>query len=470
MSISFKQLNNKINSIRFNERLVWIAIKSIIQTITGNAPLILTNAVNNSITSLTQYGKCTQNGTPMPSAPVDIMCNNGTLRMVDEELPSGYKRITGIKFDGDFWYDTGEVLTGDDDVTMTLANTVTTGQNVFGSYNGTSSGTKNFSLYIYGGGSSSNSYFRYGEQLLRPRFGSNERTITLGGDGTTGFASDVTATVAGAFIGMLPNSTQPAYTGTIVGNILVGTRLKWIPCERESDGVVGYYEAVKGVFLEPVGTGTPVKGDYDFSLSHIDAVGTPEVLTVTDEDSNAQTASVADLFAVGDYADTHELISGVVKHKGKVLVLDGTEDWYTSASFLSGMYNLTLTDLYAEKTTVTTNRKTPYCTHFERATSWISVGNRVNKVQAMSNVTQTECVIGLGYGTATAAGVENFKAWLAAQYAAGTPVIVVYPLAEVTTEQTTAQSLTTSEGTNTINVTAEVNPIKLEVEYYSSPE
>lgn len=97
MSISFKQLNNKINSIRFNERLVWAAIKSIIQTITGNAPLILTNAVNNSITSLTQYGlvtqppkfyydfltqkgKCTQDGTPTPSAPVDIMCNNGALK------------------------------------------------------------------------------------------------------------------------------------------------------------------------------------------------------------------------------------------------------------------------------------------------------------------------------------------------------------------------------------------------------
>ena len=185
--------------------------------------------------------------------------------MVDNELPIGYKRITGIKFDGDFWYETGEALTGDDDVTMTLANTATAGQNVFGSYNGTSGGTKNFSLYIYGGGSANNSYLRYGEQLLRPRFGSNGRTITFGKSGSDGFATDVSAptpdaftTPANTYIGMLPNSSSPAYTGSIIGNILVGTRLKWIPCKRESDGVVGYYEAVEGTFLEPTGTGTPV--------------------------------------------------------------------------------------------------------------------------------------------------------------------------------------------------------------------
>ena len=152
---------------------------------------------------------------------------------------------------------------------MTLKNTVTTGQNVFGSYNGTSSGTKNFSLFIYGGGSQSNSYFRYGEQLLRPRFGSNEHTITFGKSGTSGFATDVSAptlktftTISTAYIGMLPNSSSPAFTGTIVGEISVGTRLKWIPVERESDNVIGYYEIINGVFIGPNGTGTPTTSGY----------------------------------------------------------------------------------------------------------------------------------------------------------------------------------------------------------------
>lgn len=184
------------------------------------------------------------------------------------ELPAGYKRLTGIRFDGDTWYETGEALTGADDVTMTLDNTSTQGQNVFGSYNGTAGGAKNFSLYIYGDGSSSYSYFRYGEQLLRPRFGTGERTITFGKSGTDGFMSDASATPdtftthAKAYIGMLPNSTSPAYTGDIKGNILVGTRLKWVPSERASDGVIGYYEAVKGNFIEPSGTGTPTSLGY----------------------------------------------------------------------------------------------------------------------------------------------------------------------------------------------------------------
>lgn len=184
------------------------------------------------------------------------------------ELPAEYKRLVGIRFDGDVWYETGEALTGADNVTMTLDNTASQGQNVFGSYNGTSASARNFSLFIYGNGGTSNSYFRYGEQLLRPRYGTGERTITFGKSGTDGFAIDATATPdtfetpANAYIGMLPNSTSPAYTGDIKGNIFAGTRLKWIPCERASDGVIGYYEAIKGNFIEPSGTGTPTSLGY----------------------------------------------------------------------------------------------------------------------------------------------------------------------------------------------------------------
>lgn len=292
------------------------------QISTGTAPLAMLDAVARPIRSLVQTGKCVMSGG-------DTYCNNGKMVAVDDELPSGYKRITGIKFDGDFWYDTNEVLTGDDDVTMTLANTAPTGQNVFGSYNGTSAGKKNFSLFIYGGGSTNSSYFRYGEQLLRPKFGGNERTITFGKSGTSGFATDVTATpetfttIATAYIGMLPNSSSPAYPGSIMGSITVGTRLKWIPCERELDGVIGYYEAVNGVFLEPIGTGTPVAGSYDTShLNRLEVVGTPEVLMVS-ANGNAQTASVVDLFATDSVADDQDIISGVVTRRTEVIVSNG---------------------------------------------------------------------------------------------------------------------------------------------------
>lgn len=324
MPIDFRK-PQYFKEFRFGNTLVWSAIKEIVipTVVSGVSPLTLANAAAKEIQSLIQYGKCT-------TINNEIYCNNGKLVAVDDELPSGYKRITGIKFDGDFWYETGEALTGDDNVTITLDDTASSGQNVFGSYNGTSSGKKNFSLYIYGGSSTSGSYLRYGEQLDRPKLGSGLRTITFGKSGTSGFQTDVSAptpdtftTPANTYIGMLPHSSSPAYTGSIIGNILVGTRLKWIPCERESDGVVGYYEAVNGVFLEPTGTGTPVAGSYDTShLNKLEVVGTPEVLTVS-ANGTAQTASVADLFATDSVADEQDIISGVVTRKTKVAVSGG---------------------------------------------------------------------------------------------------------------------------------------------------
>ena len=311
--------------------------------VSGVSPLSIANALAKNIVSLTQYGKCEQDGTPTSVTPVDIKCNNGTLTMVDDELPSGYKRITSIKFDGDFWYELEEALTGDDDVTMTLDDTLSSGQNVFGSYNGTASGKKNFSLYIYGGISTNSSYLRYGEQLVRPKLGSGERTITFGKSGTSGFQTDAAitpeefTTPANAYIGMLPNSSSPAYTGSIIGNVLVGTRLKYIPCEREHDGVIGYYEAVNGAFLEPIGTGTPVAGSYDTShLNKLTVVGTPEVLTVSDANLlNQQTASAVNLLAVGDTKDEQDIISGVVTRRCAMCYYDGTQpvgDTYLSTT------------------------------------------------------------------------------------------------------------------------------------------
>ena len=592
---------------------------SVVKTITGEAPITF-DALAATLVSLTQDGKTVQDGTPTPDNPVDIVCNNGTLKMVDDELPIGYKRVASIKFDGGIHYETGEALSGDDDVTMTLDDTSTTGQNIFGSYNGTSSGAVNFSLFIYGGGSSTSSYFRYGTQLLRPRFGSGERTITFGKSGTDGFASDATATPdtfttpANAYIGMLPNSTSPAYTGTIVGNITVGTRLKWIPCEREADGAVGYYEAVNGNFIAPTGTGTPTKGAYDYTHAHLEVVGTPEVLFVapsgsatqdgtpapdnyvpvvgtkmgdtelfaidTDADTydpstqtitrvigkavlngtesfgkstaygtswyitsaasswgankektvicthfvagtaqsqadnhtcffNASghfyfrasefadaaafkawvkeqydngtpvvvyfvsssstteaytgspvggTASVADLYAVNDYKDTHELIGGVVKRNVGIKVLDGTESgWALSDSGTTHRFRgVKPTDCHTPA-----SRAPSVCTHFKYVSTGSAVGGMFIGASQYWYFIHTDQTIDT---------VDEWTAWLAEQYAQGTPVIVLYPLATETTESVQGQRLHSASGENTISVVSNVDPVNLTVEYKAEPE
>ena len=301
----------------------------LVETVTGTLPLTLANALSHAIVSLTRYGLCTQSATPTPSAPVDIKCNNGALRMVDDELPSGYKRLLGITFDGNLRYETGEALMGSDEVTMTLDKLASTGKNVFGSYNGAND--KNFSLYIYG--STNGSYFRYGDQLKRPKYGgTGQRTITFGKSGTSGFAENSTVdpdeftTPANTYIGMLPNSSSAAFTGDIIGSITVSNRLEWIPCERESDGAIGYYERVNGNFIAPTGDGTPASLGYDTShLTVLSVVGTPEVLTVSASGATDQTATVESLLAVGSVADEQNLISGAVIRRCAVCCYNGTQ-------------------------------------------------------------------------------------------------------------------------------------------------
>ena len=181
-------------------------------------------------------------------------------------LPVEYKRLPGIKFDGDFHYETNEKLFGSDVVTLELTPGGSSGQNLFGSYSGTVDGRKNFSLYVYGT-TGSKCYLRYNETLYRPTLSSKRCKITFGAGGTTGFYADVTyeeeefETTSSMWIGMLPNSTSPGFTGSLYGKIKISDRLIYIPCKRISDDTIGYYELKSGMFLEPVGSGTPTPTD-----------------------------------------------------------------------------------------------------------------------------------------------------------------------------------------------------------------
>ena len=62
--------------------------------------------------------------------------------------------------------------------------------------------------------------------------------------------------------------------------------------------------------------------------------------------------------------------------------------------------------------------------------------------------------------------LTNFKAYLASQYNAGTPVIVVYPTSSPTAETVPGQPLTTQAGTNIVSITqASIDNLELEVSY-----
>ena len=459
---------------------------SVVVDIDGNLPLTLDNAIEHKFLYLYRYGLCVQDGTPSinwstgVASPVDIKCNSGVLCLVDSDLPKGYKRITGIKFDGDFWYNTGEVLYGDDAITMTLANTSSSGQNVFGSYNGTSSGKKNFSLYIYGGGSSNNCYYRYGEQLLRPKFGGNERTITISGNGTDGFATDVTATPetfvteAPAYIGMLPNSSSASYTGSIIGSIDVVNkgelRLRWIPCERQSDGAIGYYDAIYRKFLEKTGSGTPVKGEYD--TSHETTLGFDgeyEQIEVSNDNYDTQYAYVMPLLSAQE-RDYQDIISGEVTQRVEKRYFDGSETFTKGSYFVNGQtYQMFRFRFSNDELDIAPKiPQTPICTHFVGTSfpsmvsiPFVSIGwdNGYRAVTFYTNVKSSSAEV-------------DFKSFVAEQYANGTPIILVYDLnsERIVQSDFSAVPLVTHEGTNVVDSNADISPIYAWVSYKATPQ
>lgn len=469
----------------------------VVETVTGTLPLTLANALSRAIVSLTRYGLCTQDGTPTPSAPVDIKCNNGVLTMVDDELPTGYKRLIGITFDGNIRYETGEYLTGYDDVTMTLNNISSSGKNLFGSYNGAND--KNFSMYIYGS-STSGSYFRYGDQLKRPKYGgTGKRTITFGKSGTSGFAddSDVTpdefTTPANTYIGMLPNSSSAAFMGDIVGSILVSNRLEWIPCERESDGVIGYYEKYNGNFIAPTGNGTPVSLGYDTSHLVLRVVGDPEVLTVVgnllsrdgetmgkiisadgvvNENAN-YSISAPFVLPAGNYTCTWSVgaggsrpfsvfavdESGTPQSDGKLFYQARAETGINTGEFtveaetlVVASYRNNATDLAIYSTQQTATVPT-----------LLSVGDVKDEAEIISGLVTRRVTACLYDGTQPVGDV-----YMSTTGGKDAGAIIVYPLATPTTEQATAQHLNTVEGTNIVDSTANVSPLTAEVKYMAA--
>lgn len=167
---------------------------------------------------------------------------------------------------------------------------------------------------------------------------------------------------------------------------------------------------------------------------------------------------VSNLFAVGDYADTEEFIAGILTHKIgiKVLTGDNTKDgyWGTSAG-ASNLYSLTIADSSKD------NTFSPISTHFVGvlgSVGYASIQNGQFKHGSNSNT--------YFFKDTSSADVDVFKAFLTEQYANGTPVIVLYPLATETTEQTTAHSLVTNIGQNIIDISANVDNIPGEIEYY----
>ena len=445
-----------------------------IQTLTGNLPQSVSDALAKAIKSLTQYGLCTQADTPTPSAPQDIKCNNGALRMVDDELPTGYKRVLGFKCNNNaMWQITGFKLKGSDTVRVSFS--VEAACNVWGCYQGADA-TDNYDLYA--SVSAGSKYLRYGSGTYLSywsptNLGERFDTVVTP-TGTSGMPQDSTwspATFTSAndlLIGSTTTGgTSAKLKGNLYGDFIVeqnnAERLHLVPCERTSDNVLGYYDLVGEAFYEPYeGYDGAVSLGYDGSHYRLETVGTAEVLTISASGATPQTASVADLYSVGDFKDEQDIISGQVTRKCGIWVLTGEENW-TVASSNTNVYYLSSTYFPEDYGIVT--RFTPICSHLVGVLSTVSISAMTaNTVKTNNSSKIIYACVGADYTK------DEWKAFVANQYALGTPVIIVYPLAEETSERVAAQVLHTTAGDNTISATAEVSPIAIEMEYMGTGE
>ena len=171
----------------------------------------------------------------------------------------------------------------------------------------------------------------------------------------------------------------------------------------------------------------------------------------------AQTVSVPMLLGVGTYKDEGELISGLLTHKVGIKVLTGQETGWTKSTTRPNTY--IEPNLFSDKPI----NRVGVCSHF-------IVSNDGNALNSPGYLVFGSATVSANFSAPTDLDtVQKFTAWLAAQYTAGAPVIVLYPLSTETTEQTTPHALHTTAGDNVVDVTAAVEGVTVSVEYAKVP-
>lgn len=126
--------------------------------------------------------------------------------------------------------------------------------------------------------------------------------------------------------------------------------------------------------------------------------------------------ALAPLYGDGTVNDEYDAVSGVETRRWKQVVFDGTEAWATRTSG-AGVYGYTLLDVFDAPAAA------GVCTHFK------FIKNGASGMQTAVCVASASTQKALSVFT-TIATLDGWKAYLNAQATAGTPVTVVYQLAE----------------------------------------
>ena len=405
------------------------------------------------ISSVTVAGLVAQNGTPTPNTPVDIVSNNGVLKVRHQSgLPLGYTELQYVKAPSGSYVVTNIVPTYDGhyELSIQTRSVTTSAVTYLGSRDeGSGNGGLRFAHI-------SDLYFRmsgFGDaSTSTTKAESNVDYKFVWNNGTGSIYSGSTLMDTNTF----PSPTMPTTTplaingwnsnGVIGGNleriyiysfkawnaagILIGN---YIPAKNSSN-VVGLYDTVSDTFFTNQGTGTFTAGDPVSDPVEIYTDGTVETIA----DSANHTATVATLLGVGDYRDTQNINTGAITRNVGVKVLDGTENWSVATT------SVLQADVLPNNVASTTSN-TSLCSHLQYTTSSTLAGM---PEYSFKNGTTTYPNRMYVKSSTLATDTTTWKQYLSDQYAAGTPVIVIYPLATATTESVAGQTMTTAPVNN----------------------
>ena len=154
------------------------------------------------------------------------------------------------------------------------------------------------------------------------------------------------------------------------------------------------------------------------------------------------------------WQDKHEIIAGNITRMVGVKALDGYETWIYDPT-----YNRFYTD-FADCIQGTVARVYPaLCTHFRN----------LHNQESMSSITQGDFYIGNAgriYFHADTNDVVAWQNWLNNRYNNNDPVIIAFPLENITQEQVSPQTMRTQSGNNTVEITqASVPNLEIEATY-----
>ena len=469
---------------------------SVVVIIKGTSPLVLPDAIANSLSYVKAFGGTEQNGTPTPDAPVDIVSNNGVLKLgytsrnlnVGTLDNQGYTSTGGTStsttFCGTLWkikVNEGEKYTisyGNfpDGVSGVFINTWKTDGtwnlrqaiSISGDYTYTipaGVGEVNFTLYKTGGitiGSNSWLQVEKGETAtpyVPAGYGLYvDGTVeTINAHGKNLF--DIDSCIANTYInsegatnasaswkcsGFIPVSPNTGYVFTV--DTTSGASAKHcFYAQAQTESFISYIDSGSQTFTTP-----PNARYMRISVRKESAQAQLELGTTATTYApyyNGGTATAEMLLKVGDYQDEQEILSGAVTRNIGIKVFDGTETFNASgAGWSYGISNKIKSKILV------------YCTHYPYSSA--TMANAPDK----SIITFSSVNIGFKDSAFTSAAAVS--AFCLQQYNAGTPVIVLYPLDEPTTESVAGQTLQVTDGDNTLEITqASLDGLELEAEY-----